>query len=348
MVHAREAPGVYAVRADLIRPIVLVVAGVAATFVIGYADYITSPELLLSLLYLVVIAPVAWWGGRAAGATVAVAASVIWTFAAVATSNADVWVNAWNAASRTVIFISYALLIGSLRNEQVRLVSIDREREEFLSFMAHELRQPVAAIDVAASAVAASTGLSEAERRVILGLRSQARRLSGLAEDLLSIGRLEGGLTLSPVEVDLCSIVDTVARDCEEPARIKVDRSSCPVAVLGDALRLTQAVDNLVSNALKYSPQGSMVEMAVRTDGRAGRVEVRDHGVGIARSDVGRLFRKYGRLDGAGSNVHGTGLGLYLVRLIAESQGGRVKVASDGVGEGSVFTLELPLRMAAS
>ena len=328
--------------------VALVAAGIAGTVVIGIADYVTGPELLLSLLYLVVIGPVAWWGGRTAGAVVALTASVIWTSAAVATSQADVWVNAWNAASRTVIFMSFALLFGALRNEQRHLRAIDREREEFLSFMAHELRQPVAAIDLAASGLASSPGLSDAERRVLVGLRSQARRLTGLAEDLLSIGRLEGGLTLTPVEVDLCAVVDAVARDSEEPARIRIDASSCPVAVLGDALRLSQAVDNLVSNALKYSPAGSMVEIAVRADLRTGRIEVRDHGIGMARSDVTKLFRKYGRLDReATANIRGTGLGLYLVRLIAESHGGSAQASSRGPGEGSVFSIDLPLRMAA-
>jgi signal transduction histidine kinase len=336
-----------AVRPGVGRAVLIGVAGVLGTFAIGYADYASGPDLLLSLLYLVVIAPVAWWGGRVPAAVVAVTASVIWTFAAVATSTADVWVNAWNAASRTVIFISYGLILAALRSEQRRLRAIDREREEFLSFMAHELRQPVAAIDVAASAVASAPGLSDAERRVLLGLRSQARRLTGLAEDMLSIGRLEGGLTLTPVEVDLCSVAEGVARDCEEPSRVRIDRSACPVTVLGDALRLTQAVDNLLSNALKYSPPGTAVEIAVRTDQRNGRIEVRDHGLGMTPSDINRLFRKYGRLsDPSAANVHGTGLGLYLVRLIAESHGGRVFASSEGPARGSVFTLEIPLRMA--
>src|SRR5205814_4263026 len=125
------------------------------------------------------------------------------------------------------------------------------------------------------SGLASSKGLSDPERRVLVGLRSQARRLTGLAEDLLSIGRLEGGLTQTPVEVDLCAVVDGVARDCEEPARIRVEKASCPVAVLGDALRLTQAVDNLVSNALKYSPPDTTVQIVVRTDAQRGRVQVR-------------------------------------------------------------------------
>ena len=326
----------------------LVAAGAAVTVVIGYTDYVTGPEILLSLLYLVVIAPVAWWGGRVAGTIVAVVASVVWTIAAVLSGDVDPWISAWNAASRTVIFLSCALLLGALRNEQERLRDLHREREEFLSLVAHELRQPVAAIDVAASGLASAPGLGAAERRVLGGLRSQARRLSTMAEDLLSIGRLEGGLSLTPVEVDLCSVVETVARECEEPERIAVDGTACPVAVLGDVVRLTQAVDNLVSNALKYSPGGSTVTIAVRAHERMGRVEVRDHGIGIAREDLGRLFRKYGRVVDESSNTHGTGLGLYLVRLIAESHGGRAYASSDGRGRGSVFTIDVPLRLGSA
>lgn len=313
--------------------------------VVGIADVATGPDLSLSLIYIVIVATVAWVaGGRAALASALVAAAV-WAQADLATGDTEPLVRAWNAISRATIFSGAGLLIATLRREERRLQELDREREEFLSLVAHELRQPVAAIAVAASVLASTPGLPAPERRVLTGLRSQAHRLTGLAEDLLTIGRLEGRIELSLAEVDLGELVESVVQVTEEPDRILYLRPSQPVLVQGDVFRIAQVVDNLVSNALKYSPPHEPVGVEVGVDGKNGRIIVRDQGVGIASDEKSSLFRKYGRIARAETaEVQGVGLGLYLVRLIAAAHGGHVHVESAGHGKGSVFTIELPLR----
>lgn len=329
-----------------IRQLTVLAAGSAAVIVIGIADVATGPELSLSLMYIVVVATVAWVaGGRAALANALVAAAV-WAQADFVTGDTEPLIRAWNAISRATIFTGAGLLIATLRAEERRLKALDREREEFLSLVAHELRQPVAAIAVAASVLASTPGLPAPERRVLTGLRSQAHRLTGLAEDLLTIGRLEGRrIELGLAQVDLGELVESVVQDTEELDRVRYVRPIQPVVVQGDVFRISQAVDNLVSNALKYSPPDAPVGIEVSVDGEIGRIIVRDQGVGIAPGEKNSLFRKYGRIARPETaEVQGVGLGLYLVRLIAAAHGGQIHVESAGHGKGSVFTVELPLR----
>lgn len=328
-----------------VRQLMVIAAASVAVIVVGLADVVTGPDLSLSLLYIVVVAIVAWVAGRRAALASAVIAVGVWAQADFLTGETEPLVRIWNGISRATIFSGAGLLIATLRAEERRLKELDREREEFLALVAHELRQPVAAIAVAASVLASTPGLPASERRVLTGLRSQAHRLTGLAEDLLTIGRLEGRrVELSLAEVDLGELVEGVVRDTEEPGRIRYERPGRAVLVQGDVLRIAQVIDNLVSNALKYSPPDAPVGVEVGSDDGAGRIIVSDQGVGIAPGEMNSLFRKYGRIASPETaEVQGVGLGLYLVRLITEAHGGHIRVESAGHGKGSVFTVELPL-----
>ena len=326
---------------------VRVVVGLVVTFAIGFADVVTGPDFSLSLLYVVVVALLAWRADRLSALVTAFFAAAIYTQASLETSAASVAVVAWNGIGRALIYAGVALLISELRADQSRLRSVDREREEFLSIVAHELRQPIAAIGLAAAALASAPEIGEADRSVLVALRSQARRLNALAEDLLTISRLEGHrLSLALAPVDLREIVETAVRNCDDPQRVVLVPPPDPLPVRADAFRIGQCVDNLISNALKYSSMGAPVEVCVGAPGGVARVEVRDRGVGISREDLPRLFEKYGRV-GDPTAVDGVGLGLYLVRLVAEAHGGRAMAKSEGPGRGAAFGIELPLALAA-
>jgi two-component system, sensor histidine kinase len=226
---------------------------------------------------------------------------------------------------------------------------LDRSKDEFLRLIAHELRQPVAAVAVAAAALGEAPGLGLAEQRALEALRRQASRLARLAEDVLVIARVEvGELPLRRSVVDLGSLVGILVRGSSAPARIGLRLPAEPLLVNADPERIGQVVDNLISNALKYSPGDTPIEVTVEGTADEASVEVRDYGVGLDPEDVEQLFAKYGRVrDPSTAGIEGVGLGLYLSRLLAESHDGSIGVSSPGRGNGATFTLRLP-RLHAS
>jgi len=227
---------------------------------------------------------------------------------------------------------------------EIELRTVDRQREEFLSLLAHELRNPIAAIDALAAGLG-RLGSTPDQREALLALRRQGHTLRRLAEDLLAIGRLEAGsLELHCVASDLGRIVSDIVARCPEPARLRVDLPATPVIAEADPLRAGQMIDNLVRNALSYSAPATPVHVAVRRDAGSARVLVRDHGVGLHPEELAALFRKYGRVrNERTASVEGVGLGLYLTRLLAEAHGGTISAESEGPGLGSTFAISLPI-----
>ena len=226
---------------------------------------------------------------------------------------------------------------------------LERSKDEFLRLIAHELRQPVAAVAIAAATLGDASGLGQTEQRALEGLRRQASRLARLAEDVLVIARLETGqFPLHRSVVDLGSLVGILARGSADPDRITLRLPAEPLLVDADPERIGQVVDNLIGNALKYSPGDTPIEVAVEGTAEEASVEVRDHGVGLDPEDIDQLFAKYGRVrNPSTARIEGVGLGLYLSRLLAESHGGNIGVNSPGRGKGATFTLRLP-RLHAS
>jgi signal transduction histidine kinase len=180
-------------------------------------------------------------------------------------------------------------------------------------------------------------------------IERNAHRLLRLVGDLLFAAHVEGGpLLLEPGTVDLPRLVhDAVELACPraEEVGIALEEQVEPVPpCVGDNDRLAQVLDNLISNALKFSPPGGQVVVRLaRADGRA-RIEVEDTGVGIPAEDLPHLFDRFYRAPNAtGGAVPGLGLGLMIVRAIVEGHDGEVTVRSH-VGSGTTFLVELPLR----
>jgi signal transduction histidine kinase len=219
-------------------------------------------------------------------------------------------------------------------------------RADFVSLVSHELRSPMAAVIGSARTLQQRWRVLRPEQReaFLAVIADETGRLSSLIGDVLDTSRIEAGtFSYHFSDVDLAEVV----RDSVAAAEIGQDEVSLarelPAAlprVRGDAERLRQLIDNLVSNAIKYSEAGGEVRVeAGAVDGHV-VVRVRDSGPGIALDDQRQIFEKFGRASG--SAKPGTGLGLFLARSFAEAHGGSVTVDSRP-GEGATFTLTLPL-----
>lgn len=227
--------------------------------------------------------------------------------------------------------------------------TFDRQREKFLALMSHELRQPVAGIAAMAEALAMTPGLGPAESRALEGMRQQARHLAALAEEVLSIAQLESGhFSLRPTTFDLCALVAGISDQSPDPSRIQVQLPSGHVFMEGDPERIGQALGNVIGNALKYSEADLPVKVNLTATDYWATIQVQDYGVGIDPDQIPVLFRKYSRLPNRRSDVvKGSGLGLYLTRLLVEAHGGTVSAASPGKDLGATFTVTLPLQQHA-
>jgi PAS domain S-box-containing protein len=228
---------------------------------------------------------------------------------------------------------------------------LDRLKSDFVATVSHELRTPLAAVYGAAMTLAGRDfgSREDLRRELVAQIADQAARLSAIVDDILLVGRLEaGGLTLQAANVDPAD----VARGAVEAARLRAGdgmevelRVADGVPVIEtDAGRLRQVLDNLLDNAVKYSPGADRVDLRVQADERCVRFVVADRGVGIPSGELTRIFEKFYRLDPHQTRgVSGTGLGLYVCRELVQRMDGRITVESV-LGRGSAFTVELPLR----
>jgi two-component system, OmpR family, sensor histidine kinase SenX3 len=242
---------------------------------------------------------------------------------------------------------------------------LDALRRDFVTNVSHELRTPVGAMSVLAETLVGETQISSADPQTVARLarrmEEESRRLSRLVNDLLSLAHAEERGAGSE-EISVGSVVSDALNRIESAAEIsnvmlRVGTWNPSIRIAGDRSQLTSAVFNLLDNAVKYSREGSTVDVSVsfpvsQDGGRyvEGReyvsIEVTDTGVGIPMRDRERIFERFYRVDKArASDTGGTGLGLAIVRNVARSHGGEVVVKSIE-GQGSTFTLLLPAEIA--
>jgi two-component system phosphate regulon sensor histidine kinase PhoR len=231
-----------------------------------------------------------------------------------------------------------------------RLRKLETMRRDFVANVSHELKTPITSIKGFVETIIDEPPADEADlQRFLEIIRRQSDRLDSIITDLLALSRLEqdaegGGMEfeVSSVSTVLERVVrDLAARRPEQAARVRL---ACDAETLApvNAPLLEQAVGNLIDNALKYSPAGSVVTVGGGVDGDRVRITVADEGPGIAAEHLPRLFERFYRVDKARSRqMGGTGLGLAIVKHIAQAHGGRAEVASE-VGRGSTFTITLP------
>jgi signal transduction histidine kinase len=221
----------------------------------------------------------------------------------------------------------------------------------FVSGVAHDLRNPLTSMNVAADLIGPTRPPPTGERleKIHSVLKAQLHRLNRQLDDLLDSTRIEAGqLRLSCEEADLSVLVREAVElfDPSEQHRVKVAASGGFLARI-DRLRLHQVVLNLLSNAIKYSPNGTPVSIELIQEGDWAVIAVRDQGLGISREDLLRLFEPFHRGRAAELKIPGTGLGLSVSQKIVVAHGGRLSVESE-LGQGSVFRIFLPLAGTAA
>jgi two-component system, OmpR family, sensor histidine kinase SenX3 len=237
----------------------------------------------------------------------------------------------------------------------VREIRRNEQHDAFINAVTHELKTPVASIRLYVETLKTRT-VDEAKRNEFYSIiLSDSDRLLGAIEQILRTGRVGASARkphLAPMRLD------ELVGECVARARILHGISpEClryepapPLPILGDYDEVHAAVSNLIDNAVKYSGQENMrIEVSAReSEARFAEVIVRDHGAGIPRPELKRIFKRFYRVTGPlATRVKGTGLGLYIVRSVAKRHGGRAWASSDGPGQGSTFSLQFPLRRMA-
>jgi signal transduction histidine kinase len=244
--------------------------------------------------------------------------------------------------------------LGAGFNEMAAAMARQHEaRLRYLAGVAHDLRNPLAALQLSVSAIDPEEPLpSEEQVRHVLSIsRRQVTRLNRMVSDLLDGLRIEAGhLSLHLEEVDVRGIAIDVADLFDRTSSlhdVDLDLPDEPLIVRCDPLRIEQALSNLVSNAIKYSPRGGEVRIAVRRHEGDAFLSVEDQGVGIPEADLAAIWEPFRRTGTSTEMIPGVGLGLSIAKRIIEAHRGEISVESTP-GTGSTFTIRVPLWIGQS
>ena len=251
-----------------------------------------------------------------------------------------------------------AIDITELKQAEQALVARDVQKDEFLATLAHELRNPLAPIKTGLELLA-RVGHEAAKRERLVGMMDrQLDHLVRLVDDLMEVSRIASGkLELRRERVDLRDVARLAVEGCQQQLdraghRLTLVLPPGPMPVLGDTMRLVQAVSNLMRNACKYTDPGGHITLTVSGDGDgdetlgmvgSARIDVQDDGLGIPAEMLERVFDMFAQVNRTLDRAQGgLGIGLALVRSLMRLHGGDVRAASAGPGSGSRFTIELP------
>jgi two-component system phosphate regulon sensor histidine kinase PhoR len=230
---------------------------------------------------------------------------------------------------------------------------LERVRRDFVANVSHEFKTPLTAIQGFAETLLNGALDDTANRnRFVEIIREHAWRLARLTDDLLKLSRIEAGR----LELEMRAIrVEGLVSSCVETARLKASTKSIEIrvdlpvsipAVRGDGAQLAEVLQNLLDNAVLYTPSGGTIDVKAGTEGKEVVFTVLDTGIGIPESDLERIFERFYRVDSARSReAGGTGLGLAIARHIVDAHSGRIWVES-AVGQGSRFHFTVPIASA--
>lgn len=240
--------------------------------------------------------------------------------------------------------------IAERKRAELALREADRRKDEFLATLAHELRNPLAPLTAAIQLIAAEPHRAEQVLQLGAMMQQQLDQLVRLIDDLVDVSRITSGkLRLRSEPTSLTDFI-TAALDQSRPlieaARHTLDLRlpQHDVLVLGDKVRLAQIISNLLINAAKYTPAGGRIELHAARDQSFAEIAIRDNGIGIPPAMQARIFDLFAQVDSSSTRASGgLGIGLTIVRTLVEMHGGSIRAQSAGSGQGSTFSVRLPI-----
>ena len=293
---------------------------------IGVIDLSTGPEYGFGFFYLLAVVPAAWLLGRWPGVIIGFASGFAWFFADAVERRVSIGATAWNASSRTFLFITAAVLVDLVRRERERLKTLDSERSHFMRVLEHELAGPGQELARGLRALQAKGSATAPELQPLV---ERAQDLEFLSRDFVSLGQLQSGeLWLQRRPVDLRAVVEDLrTRPSEKGPRIPITLSSGSFTVEGDEARLRQAIGSLM-DAARSGATTSDVSSDLRRAGGSAKLTITG-GVGpfltLPKDDQG-------------------GVGIELARMIIQGHGGTLEHRREAASKAVRFVVELPLR----
>ena len=243
------------------------------------------------------------------------------------------------------------ILTEELKRANIRLKEVDNEKSMFVSIASHQLRTPLTIIKGYASMLLEGSfgAINNPEiKKILHNILDASGRLVGMIEDFLNISSIEQGkMSYKFTQIELAELLrnvldelKTASPKTERRLHFQTDKER-QFKIIGDVSKIRQVINNLIDNALKYSPENSFIELSVKKHNKKILLSIKDNGIGISKETVGKLFQKYSRAETTKKlRTEGRGLGLYVAKQIINAHGGAIWVESGGEGKGSVFYLE--------
>jgi PAS domain S-box-containing protein len=225
----------------------------------------------------------------------------------------------------------------------------DRRKDEFLAMLAHELRNPLATLRSGLDMLKLTITQDELSAATVAMMNRQSNHLVRLVDELLEVSRInQGKIELQKEPLDLVELVQQAVQSLQglfhqQGRNLQVELPQVPIYLQGDATRLSQVVTNLLTNGVRYTGEGGQLWLKLEQASHEARLQVGDNGIGLSVDQLEAVFELFVQVDNSPARSKGgLGLGLTLVKRLVEMHGGRVEAQSQGLGQGSTFTIHLP------